>query len=221
MKFKFNQNNGPKVYFTSDWHLNHSPKWDVPLHETRGYTSVTDMNDDIINKINSVVRYDDILFNLGDFSLNCSENDLNSFISRINCQNVHLLWGNHNSPISKIYQREVSKFLTDRNITETLSIYPFRYKNIVFCGDYLEINVDGKIVVMMHYPLDIWNYMKDGSYMLCGHSHYNFPRTQRNSLDGLILDVGWEGKLAPYSFDEIDLIMRSKKIRISEDHHKN
>ena len=49
---KFVQSDGQKHYFVSDTHYNHYPKWNVPLHETRGYSSIDAMNNDIIDKIN-------------------------------------------------------------------------------------------------------------------------------------------------------------------------
>ena len=220
---KIKQTAERKVYVTSDFHYNHNPKWTTPLHATRGYATFFDMNEDIIKKVNDIVRPNDILFNLGDLSLNCDEFQCEDFLSKLNCQNIYLLWGNHNNPIAKIYRREVEKALKNCDlISENISpeIYPFRYKNVVFFGDYLEVMIDGRIVDMMHYPIDVWNHMKDGAYMLCGHSHYNLPETRHDWIEGLILDCGWEGKKAPYSFDEIVTIMRNKRVK-AVDHHVN
>ena len=199
-----------KVYFSSDFHLGHDRPF---VWESRGHVSQEAHTDFVINKVNETIRPTDHLFYLGDFCLNTNEDQFESYLSRILCQNVYMLWGNHNNPVYKIYQREVlSKY------GENIKVYPFRYRNVVFLGDYQEALIDGKIVVMMHYPINVWNFMKEGAYMLCGHSHYSFDKTRADSKQGLILDVGWDGKSSPYSTDEIDEIMLRKSIKVV-DHH--
>jgi calcineurin-like phosphoesterase family protein len=224
---KFKQTEEQKHYFVSDLHWNHNPKWNVPLWKARGYDSVTAHNEDIIAKINEMVRPNDILHHLGDLTLNCTEKEFEAFIARINCQNIHLLWGNHNNPSQKIYEREVSNFWFNTIIDENLShavfvdkpeIYPFRYKNVVFMGNSQEIVVDGQYIVMYHYPTYVFNYIKDGAWHLCGHSHYSLPLSQANNNTSKILDVGWDGLKRPYTMDDIAKIMQKKNI-LKADHH--
>jgi calcineurin-like phosphoesterase family protein len=126
-----------------------------------------------------------------------------------------MLWGNHNNPVESVYRREVfAKY------GEEIKVYPFRYRNVIFLGDYQELLLDGQILIMMHYPVNVWNFMKESAFMLCGHSHYSFPVTRADFKEGLILDVGWDGNLGPYSFDDIKSIMSKKKIK-EVDHHVN
>ena len=198
------------VYFSSDFHLGHNRPF---VWESRGHKSSDDHTNFVIDTVNDTVKPNDYLFYLGDFCLNTNEGQFESYLSRILCQNIYMLWGNHNNPIQKVYEREVlAKY------GENIKVYPFRYKNVTFLGDYQEALIDGKIVVMMHYPINVWNFMSSGAYMLCGHSHYSFAKTRADSTDGLILDVGWDGNAAPYSMDSINKIMARKSVEIV-DHH--
>lgn len=239
---KIRQTENQKVYWISDTHLNHNPKWQVPLWEARGFKSSDEHTDGIINKINEIVRPDDILMHAGDFCLNTEESGCNELLARIKCQNIYILWGNHNNPLWKIYQREVSKQFYTKGYTSRVlnvqtnqyeaggamelpltdaEIYPFRYKNLVFFGNYLEVVVDGQYFVMAHYPVHVWNHVKDGAKMICGHSHYGLPFSQADNLEAKILDVGWDAYARPLSTKEVLDIMDKKKIFQSGDHHTN
>ena len=198
------------VYFSSDFHLGHNRPF---VWEARGHANSEDHTNFVINTVNESVRPDDHLFFMGDFCLNTNEGRFEEYLSRIMCRNVYMIWGNHNNPVAGVYKKAVF----DR-YGENINVYPFRYKNAVFLGDYVEALIDGKIVVMMHYPISVWNFMKEGAYMLCGHSHYSFEKTRADSKNGLILDVGWDGNAAPYSMDNINKIMARKSVEIV-DHH--
>jgi calcineurin-like phosphoesterase family protein len=209
---KINSEPDSSVWFGGDFHLGHNRPF---VWEKRGFKSSEECTNHTISTLNEMVRPNDKLFFVGDFCLNTSPQKFEEYISRILCQNIYMLWGNHNNPVEAIYRREVlAKY------GEEIKVYPFRYKNVIFLGDYQELLIDGKIVVLMHYPISVWNFMKEGAYMLCGHSHYSFPETRREHENGLILDVGWDGKLAPYSFEDVKNIMKHKKIK-QADHHVN
>jgi calcineurin-like phosphoesterase family protein len=207
---RIKQTDNCKVYFSSDFHLNHSPKWPIPIWKGRGFESVTEMNDAIIKSINSSVRSTDILFFLGDFVLNCSESQFEEFLSRINCQNIYMLFGNHNSCVWNVYQREVTKWSNWNEeglqpgagdldtLVPICEVYPFRYRNVIFIGNYAEVIVDRRIFVITHYPIHSWNNQKRGSIHLYGHQH-----CENNPQGGRRMDVGWDRDKRPYSADEI------------------
>lgn len=225
LKLKFQETEGQKVYFTTDWHWHHNPKWPVPLWQARGYKSVEEHDTDIIETTNNIVRKNDILINLGDITLNCGETDFESLISQINCQNIHLLWGNHNSPCRSVYERavkgELSLYETQDGfgIDDNIDIYPFRYKNIIFVGHYQEVHVNGQVFICQHFPLMIWDYMKHGAVHLCGHSHSSCPNTNSQGTYGKILDISWDEFKRPLSVKEINEIMNSKKNQSVDGHH--
>lgn len=202
--------NNKNVFVTSDTHFGHAQKF---IYEKRGFASVAEHDAAIIENINNNVSKDDVLFHLGDFCLNTSYGRFEEIINSIKCQNIYCLWGNHNSRIRHAYEREVEKLYGP-----DIDVYPYRYKNIVFIGYHLECIIQGKYVVLNHFPIEVWENMKDGAYMLCGHSHYSLGRTRKESTDGLTLDCGWEGHNSIYNFNEIVSIMKTKQIR-AIDHH--
>lgn len=203
------------IFFSSDWHLGHQgPKAGTPLWVSRGYKSVQDMTWGIINKINELVRPDDIIFNLGDFCLNTTEGEFENYINSIKCQNIHYINGNHNSRIKDAYRKSLQSELGRTDILA----YPVRYKNIVFCGDYMEAIVDGLYICMCHYPIDVFNEMRSGAVMLCGHSHYTYDKTRDTCLENKRLDMSWDGHLKPLSINEVKAIM-AKKGLVAVDHH--
>lgn len=211
-----------RVYWLSDTHLNHNRDF---VYGARGFKSALEMTDTIIDKINELVRPNDILMHAGDFCLNTEESGLNSLLARIHCQNIYMTWGNHNNPLWKVYVREVAaKYgvepIMDGEISGNVEVYPFRHKNIVFLGNYAEITVDGQYFVMCHYPVHVWNYVKDGAKMICGHSHYGLPFSQADNLDAKILDVGWDGYSRPLSTEEVLAIMNKKAVFATGDHHE-
>lgn len=135
-----------------------------------------------------------------------------------------MLWGNHNNPLWRVYRGEVDKMFAnlaggvDQGNVE-YEVYPFRYKNIVFVGNYLEMSVDGHYFVVSHYPIHVWNYLKDGAKMICGHSHCGLPFSRMDSLDAKILDIGWDGYKKVLTTEDILAIMNKKAIFNAGDHH--
>jgi calcineurin-like phosphoesterase family protein len=197
-----------QVYFSSDFHLGHNRPF---VWEARGHVSSEAHTDFVINVVNETVRPQDKLFFLGDFCLNTDETRFNEYLSRIQCQHMYMIWGNHSNPLRSVYVRETqSKF----KIESPFEIYPFRYKNIIFIGNYAEILVDGQCFVLSHYPIHSWNMMSSGSIHLFGHLHCN------NSPDtGRRMDVGWDGSGRPYSSVEILDIMNKRQITSDGGHH--
>lgn len=79
------------IYFTSDLHLNH----DLPsIYEPRGFSSIHEMNDAVLNNFNSVLTADDELYILGDLMLR--DNSAISIIKQLR-GSIHIVRGNHDS----------------------------------------------------------------------------------------------------------------------------
>jgi len=207
-----------KIFFTSDTHFNHNPNWEIPLWKMRGFTSVTEHNDAIFKSINDTVKEDDYLFHLGDFCLNTPPDKFDALIERINCQNVYMLFGNHpNSHFKNVYKPMVKSILKE-NYTDESEIYPLRYKNIIYIGNYYEAVLGGRFIVMSHYPLMIWNEVKNGAVCLVGHSHGACEYTNSKGEYGKILDVSYDEFKHPLSLQEVIDIVSNKKYR-PIDHH--
>ena len=205
---KLAQMEDSRVWMSSDWHFNHNPKWPVPIWKMRGYNSMEEMNIDIIKSINDNVGVNDNLIYLGDMVLNTVESQFENFISRINCQSIYVLYGNHNSCVWDIYRREINKFFKNLSGIDQgdceYEVYPFRYRNLIYVGNYLEFTVDGTKAVASHYPMSSWNGMSHGSIHCHGHIH---STKETYKLDGKTIDVGFDYHKLPISFNEIKKMM--------------
>lgn len=176
--FRFYVNNG------CDWHDHNDYKI--------SQESIDLMDDEIIRQINITVGPDDTLFHLGDY-VNPYLKDYyakaKEFRERINCRNVHLIYGNHDSE-------------------EIADLFKSTHER-------LEIKVNNHIFVLSHYAMFTWYASHYGqSICLFGHSHGNLKEIRDTS--GKILnaiDVGVDsayditGKYRPLSVNEIVKIM--------------
>jgi calcineurin-like phosphoesterase family protein len=211
-ELKFKQSDDQKIYGVSDTHLNHNREF---IWGARGYPDSKSHTDGVINSINDNVRANDILLHLGDICLNTDESGFNNLLGRINCQNIYMLWGNHNNPTWRVYQNAIK----EEYGRDDIEIYPFRYRNVIFIGNYAEALLDGHLFVLHHYPIYVFNYMKDGAKHLCGHSHYGLEFSKATNLKSKILDIGWDGFKKPLSLNEILAIMDTKEVFDAGDHH--
>ena len=78
------------IYFTSDWHFCHNKPF---IYESRGFKSIEEMNEIIIENHNRVVKEEDIIYCLGDCMLNDNQKGMEC-INRLNGYKVIIL-GNH------------------------------------------------------------------------------------------------------------------------------
>lgn len=207
-----------KIYISSDFHLNHDPKWDNPIWKMRGFNSAQEMTDGIIDSVNETVRPNDILIFLGDFCLNTTLPQFEQLIARFNCQNIYMMFGNHPNPHRKnIYKPLVKQILGDK-YTENSEVYPLRYKNIIYIGHYAEAILNGQMYILSHFPFMIWDHKQHGAICLTGHSHASCEHTNSKGNYGRILDCGWDEFKRPLSLSEITHLMKDKTHQ-SIDHH--
>ena len=118
------------IFFTSDTHFNHA---NIIKYSNRPYSSVEEMNEDTIAKWNTTVKYDDIVYHLGDFAMGPAFLWPN-FLKRLNGRKI-LIRANHDRSskfMLKIGFNEVYK-LTKWN-DYTLIHRPFKTEEKVFCG---------------------------------------------------------------------------------------
>lgn len=148
-----------KVWYTSDLHFGHKNilKYNP---DTRRHANADEMDEYIVNTWNSQVALTDIVYNLGDVSFHRDKARTKELLYRLNGQ-IHLIRGNHDKGLK-----------TDR---------------FEAVHDYHERRSGNIHIVMMHYPLAIWNKGHHGAIMLHGHSHGSFKGGR-----GRIMDVGWD-----------------------------
>jgi calcineurin-like phosphoesterase family protein len=212
IKHKWEDRN--KIFFSSDWHNYHDPKWDIPIWKMRGYNSPQESVDDVVSKINAKVKEDDFLYFLGDGFLNATDEQVLEWFSRINCKNINYIYGNHESNIFRIYRQAVLEKYGDSEI----EVYPMRFNNVVFLGNYQEIYIGKKLIVLQHFPIKTWNNNSRNSFHLHGHSHNTDKSRNPEHPMGKCLDCSWDWKKDIWSFEEIEDVMSTKEMQIF-DHH--
>lgn len=200
-----------KLWITSDTHYGHTnicrgvTNWrtsdgQVPIANTRAFLTLEEMNDTIVNNINSVVGKDDVLIHLGDFSFGGFEN-IENFRSRINCNEIHLVFGNHDHHIEK-NKNDIQKLFTS-------------------CQWFLQFTYFKKDIECLHFPIVSWNGLNKGRIHVHGHTH--LPNDKK--VFGRRIDVGMDGhpEFRPYNVKEeiIDVLLREPiKSQLWElDHH--
>lgn len=171
-------------WITSDQHYGHRNIIKA-MPDSRPFTNVDDMNQTIIDRHNSVVGKGDIVYMLGDFALGMRTDAMLHILSRLNGIKC-IVYGNHD--------QKLRRALLDTDLCVSL--------NIRQTVDYLrtQIHVDHAPVdvIMMHFPIAMWDKKHYGSYHLHGHSHgrYNAP--------GRIHDVGVDtNNLYPYNLRDL------------------
>jgi len=208
---KNNDGTFPEVWIFSDPHYNHSnicrgtTNWrtvdgEIPIEQTRDFTTLEKMNESIINGINWNVGQDDILICLGDWSFGGFEY-IEEFRNRIVCKNVHLVLGNHDHHIER-NRGDIQNIFTSVSNYETLIIGKRTFR-------------------LFHYPIQSWNGMNNGDIHLHGHVH--LP-PNRKFGQGKKMDVGMDGhpEFRPYNImREIVPIMDKRDMRsdMPNDHH--
>ena len=212
IKHKWEDRN--KIFFSSDWHNYHDPKWDIPIWKMRGYNSPQESVDDVVSKINARVKEDNFLYFLGDGFLNATDEQVLEWFSRINCKNINYIYGNHESNIFRIYRQAVLEKYGDPEI----EVYPMRFNNVVFLGNYQEIYIGKKLIVLQHFPIKTWNNNSRNSFHLHGHSHNTDKSRNPEHPMGKCLDCSWDWKKDIWSFEEIEDVMSTKEMQIF-DHH--
>ena len=138
-----------KIFYTSDLHLGHL---NIILYENRPFTSIKDMEINLIERWNYVVDNSDDVYVLGDFALISSKytiEDVNNVVKRLHGKK-HLIIGNHDQWIKK------------------KDVMPNLWEEITY---YKEIRDNGKDVILMHYPIEEWNKQRYGAIHLHGHLH--------------------------------------------------
>lgn len=212
-----------RIFFGSDFHLSHKQEF---IWKARGFNSIEEHTKGIIDGVNNVVDRDtDILFYLGDFSLNSTPEETKSFFRTLKCKHIYYIWGNHESNTWSIYQNALREKFAPLGIVPP-EVYHFQWENVTFFGKSLMVVINGQVVVLSHFAQLIWDTMQHGAWNICGHSHSNCADLTPDANAGKILDVGVDVTLkynqSPViSFEEVEGIMYKKKILVRDHHNKN
>lgn len=206
------------IYFTSDTHYNHKnivrgtsewgdepEKGEVSLQRTRDFDTLEEHNEALVTSINSIVKENDILYHLGDWSFGEHKN-IKIFRNRLNCKNIHLIFGNHDQHIEPVNSPYRGCFSSCQYV-----------KNLSYKIDSQKSGKYGKTgLFLSHYSHQVWSQSHHGVIHLFGHSH--------GTLKGIgkSMDVGVDtNNLYPYHLDEIIEIMKNIKPEIIDHHNEH
>lgn len=183
------------LYFSSDLHCLHknicygTSVWENKEETTRKFDTPNEMTNHIIDNINNMVKFEDVLFLLGDLLFNYKDpKTYERILNRINCNQIHLLYGNHDNKV---------------NLNEAV----LNSSKIITMDDYLEVTIDKSLISLFHYPIEEWNNRHGKSYHLFGHVHGRIPHSNNR------LDVGIDnayklfGEYRPFSWKEINNLL--------------
>lgn len=140
-----------KIWLCSDLHFCHDKDF---LYEPRGFSSVHEMNEQIIKNFNEVIDWTDDLYILGDCFLNNNEEGM-SYMRRLPGKK-HIIWGNHDTVV-----RQELMYL----------------ENFDCLGYANTLKYNGYHFYLSHYPTLTSNYNEDKKPLkrriinLCAHSH--------------------------------------------------
>ncbi|MFE0755745.1 metallophosphoesterase family protein [Inquilinus sp. NPDC058860] len=166
------------VYFTSDTHFG-DPR--VLRIDRRPFPSVAEHDEALVALWNETVRPEDEVWHLGDFALGPPPEAVAALLGRLNGRK-HLISGNNDGP-------------------GTLAAPGWESVQA-----YAELRIEGRHLILCHYPFRTWNQIGRGSVNLHGHSHGRLTPATRQ------YDVGVDvQELRPATLDRIIARKRRRK----------
>lgn len=134
------------IFYISDWHYGHR---NCLSFDNRPFTSVEDMNAALVERWNSVVRPEDTVYVLGDMFW-CKPSDAVPVLKSLRGTKI-LVKGNHDRVNNEEFRAQFADV-----------------------RDYMEIDDNGRKLVLCHYPIPCFRNHFRGWYHLYGHVHSSF-----------------------------------------------
>lgn len=135
-----------RKFYIADWHYGHANC----LHfDNRPFTSVEEMDSELIRRWNNVVTDADVVYVLGDMFW-CKSSEAQPVLDVLRGTKI-LVRGNHDRSNDCAFTRKFAKIT-----------------------DYLEVDDEGRHVVLSHYPIPCFKNHFYGWYHLYGHVHTSF-----------------------------------------------
>lgn len=187
-----------RVWLASDFHFGHNRDF---LWGKRGFKSIKEHDDYILDWISQTIKPEDHMIFHGDFLLSANEGYFIRCFSAIRCEITWLI-GNHCAHDHLVKN----------------------YGHVTHCAESIYWKARGEQFFSSHFPHLIWEKQSKGVIHTCGHSHGNCPQTNGSSKTvGKILDVGVENAIKMhnqpvFSIEQVLEYMKSVKI-VGMDHH--
>lgn len=178
------------IYLTSDLHLGHDREF---VWRVRGFESVQEMNETIVEHWNNTITDEDDVYCLGDLMLGDPSNI--EYIKRLNGK-IHIVYGNHDTA----------------NRQKMYSELP----NVVECAWAIMLNYRKYHFFMTHFPcicsnFDDKKYLKQRTINLCGHTHSTDPWIDWDRYKTTIFHCECDGNNCyPWLLDDIIELMKIK-----------
>ena len=199
------------VCFWSDTHFNHAClHWPNPLWKMRGFSSIEEHNEGLINRWNSVCNNQTTFFHLGDFIFGLdSKTHFKSIINRLNFKTMYIMSGNHFSGWKHVFEEQKS------NVWDVTDC-----KRVVFVPNYIEANVNGQLLIMSHYPILSFNGQSKNSICLYGHVHRNLLKNPIGALyaEARTHEVTVENCPSPINMKDLKSLFKNRQAAVF-DHH--
>lgn len=218
-----------RKFVISDTHYGHknivrgSSVWDNP-DATRDFETVEEMNEAIVKSINDTVAKQDELYLLGDLAFG-NIYTLVEFITKIKCENIHVILGNHDQSI-----RDNRTFSIHNNMkTDKIGIAReflgvnipsgessnFKVQDLFKSVSIRkQIKHEGQTFILDHYPLESWNGSVRGTVMLHGHVHQALNNSILNT-EYRRFDMDWGYWRKPIEINELfKMAAKRKKLNI-------
>lgn len=135
-----------KRLYISDWHYGHANAIEF---DQRPFRSVEEMNAALVTRWNDVVSPEDLVYVLGDFFW-CKSSDAVPVLKSLHGTKF-LIRGNHDRSNDGAFIKQFAKVT-----------------------DYMEVDDDGRKVVLCHYPIPCYKNHYHGWIHLYGHVHTSF-----------------------------------------------
>lgn len=177
------------IFFASDAHFFHKR---IIEFDGRPFADLNEMHETLIENWNNAVRPHDVVFYLGDLCFS-GITRFNEVASRLNGF-IHFITGNHDDYNIVL---KSGRFLTVQH-----------YKEIWV----KEEGQSNQFICLMHYPIQQWNRMHSGSFMIHGHNHGTLNNLDFNSRYR-ILDAGLNTHgYTPISYSQVKVFMNQREI---------
>ena len=178
------------IWFTADTHFGHA---NIIKYVNRPFAHADEMDEAMMQVWNNTVQTGDTVYVLGDFSFH-DVRKTNWILNRLKGNRL-LIKGNHDSR---------------KNLKKT---YGWGWVK-----DYYELKHEGKLVVLSHYPFQVWRDSHRGSWHLHGHSHGTLP-SKGKRMDVGVDALGFSKLLI--SFEEVEIEMSTIKEYLADYHRKH
>ena len=184
------------IWFTSDTHFNHR---NIISYAQRPFESVEEMNKVMIERWNALVRDEDTIYHLGDFSFGGPESILR-VLQKLKGR-IHLCMGSHDKQLYKIRNRgDVCSLLVGMEESYIINFHVEKIATKVF---------------LSHYCHKVWPFSHYGSWHLFGHSHGKLDAYAAD--EGRMLDVGVDSHdFYPWSLGEVAGVMKTRPINFNQ-----